>query len=93
MVPHRADESPKTDVRISSRCGDRGRYDRSDMGHGHLNVVACSQASSGEEFVVGVTVPREKRWTSADALQPGTGSLHPMAIEVGRFSVTKSAVF
>jgi hypothetical protein len=45
--------------------------------------------------MIGATVRRKGRWTSAGET-PGrrrTGSLHPMAIEVGCFSVTKKPSF
>jgi hypothetical protein len=35
----------------------------------------------------------KRRWTPAGESRPETGSLHPMALEVGCFSVTKSRVF
>lgn len=43
-------------------------------------------------FVVGDKVRPESRWPSVVEVPPGTGSLHPMAIEVGCFSPTKRQV-
>jgi hypothetical protein len=43
--------------------------------------------------MIDVIVHRETLHFSAWKLRPQTGSLHPMAIEVGCFLVTKSTVF
>jgi len=52
------------------------------------------QPVAGKRQRVDVIVRRESRWTSAGATHsPATGSLHPMASEVGCFSVTKSPVW
>jgi NADPH-dependent 2,4-dienoyl-CoA reductase/sulfur reductase-like enzyme len=64
-------------------------------GNGRLMSVAfLCWASHATHSTVGEKVRRENALDFGGCnSRPGTGSLHPMAIEVGCFSVTKSTVF